>query len=392
VARRILLLITDLEIGGTPTVVRELATRLHAPPGVIVDVACLAKRGPVADQLEHAGVRVFPLDAYGATDIGAFARLARLISANHYDTVFSFLIHANVAAASIAPLFRHVRFIQSIQTTQPYPRWHWLAQSLAHHAADRLVVPSPSVATVAQDWADISPESIAIIANAVDLRQFPRGAGFQPVLTGLVDEELGPAKSSFDEPRSHGLEARATRQPIPIGFIGRLDPIKRIDDLLKAVSLLNSRIHLHVFGEGPERGAITGQIDKLHLSNLVTMHGAVTRPQEALSQIGLLVLPSIAEGFGLVLIEAMAARVPVVATDVPGIRDVVKPNETGVLVPPLSPPALAAAIVRLLGDPQLYTRLQKAAYEDVQRRFTWDVVLPQYRSLLGLPANENRSS
>ena len=62
-ARRILLLITDLEIGGTPTVVRELAVRLHRPPYVFVDVACLAKWGPVADQIQAAGISVTALGA-----------------------------------------------------------------------------------------------------------------------------------------------------------------------------------------------------------------------------------------------------------------------------------------------------------------------------------------
>ena len=357
---RILLLITDLQIGGTPTVVRELATRLNPPRDVVIDVACLAGHGPVAEQLRLAGINVFALNARGPTDFAAIARLAKLVRANRYDTVFSFLIHANVAAAAIASFFPNIRFLQSIQTTQPYPRWHWLAQWVAQHAARAIVVPSPSVAHVAQDWANIPAGKIVIIPNAID-----RGTGFQPV-----------------EP--HGLEARATGMPTPIGFIGRLDPIKRIPDLLYAVKLLNNRVHLHLFGEGAERAYIERLISQLDLSSRVTLHGSIARPQDALSQISLLVLPSLAEGFGLVLIEAMAASVPVVATDVPGICDVVKPNETGLLVPPCSPPALAEAIARLLNDATLREHLVLSARQDVEKRFTWDVVLPQYRALPGL--------
>ena len=114
----------------------------------------------------------------------------------------------------------------------------------------------------------------------------------------------------------------------------------------------------------------------------MTMHGAVASPQAALSQSGLLVLPSLAEGFGLVLIEAMAAGVPVIATDVAGIRDVVRNGETGLLVPPSNASKLAAAIAEIAEHDQLRRRLINAALIDVQQRFIWDKVFDQYRHLL----------
>jgi glycosyltransferase involved in cell wall biosynthesis len=97
----------------------------------------------------------------------------------------------------------------------------------------------------------------------------------------------------------------------------------------------------------------------------------------------LLALPSSAEGFGLVLIEAMAAGVPVVATNVAGIRDVICDQKTGLLVPVGSPQLLAEAIRRVLDDSKLRARLVAAAYKEVRERFDWAAVLPQYRKLLG---------
>jgi glycosyltransferase involved in cell wall biosynthesis len=114
------------------------------------------------------------------------------------------------------------------------------------------------------------------------------------------------------------------------------------------------------------------------------MHGVATSPQAALSQSGLLVLPSLAEGFGLVLIEAMAAGVPVVGTDVPGIRDVIRQDQTGLLAKPADPISLAACIGRIVRDRELRLRLIETASADVRQRFTWDVVLPQYQELLGI--------
>jgi glycosyltransferase involved in cell wall biosynthesis len=101
-------------------------------------------------------------------------------------------------------------------------------------------------------------------------------------------------------------------------------------------------------------------------------------------QIGMLVLPSLAEGFGLVLIEAMAAGVPVVATDAPGIRDVVVHERTGLLVPVAAPEALAGAIARLIDDAALRRRLIDNALREVRGRFAWPAVLRQYRDVLKL--------
>ena len=353
---RILLLITDLEIGGTPTVVRELALRLHRLIGESasdsVEVACLAKRGPVAAQIAEAGVRVTPLDASGPRNLAVLRRLHRLIRDRQIDTLLSFLIHANTAAAVVNSFNPALRLIQSIQTTQPQPRWHWRLQGLVHHAAETIVVPSRSIVEAASSWAGIPRAKFQVIPNAIDPADY----------------------RSLDTQR---------RQPSSIGFIGRLDPIKRVPDLLEALALLHDPPPtLNIYGDGPERQAIEAEVSRLRLGTAVVMNGAIRDPRMALGSMGVLVLPSEAEGFGLVLIEAMAAGVPVIATNVPGIRDVVTHGETGLLVPPAQPSALASAIETVMTDQSLRERLVRNGLAKVRRRFTWDVVLPRYLELL----------
>ena len=97
-SRSILLLVTDLHIGGTPVVVRELACRLQRTGLARIEVACLATSGPVAGQLQAAGIKVTALGARGPFDFRVFGRLKRLIRSKNFDTVLSFLVHANVAA------------------------------------------------------------------------------------------------------------------------------------------------------------------------------------------------------------------------------------------------------------------------------------------------------
>jgi glycosyltransferase involved in cell wall biosynthesis len=349
---RILLLITDLELGGTPTVVRELAVRLRRT-GADIEVACLSKWGPVADQLRDKGVPVTAMNASGPRDLLVSWRLTGFIRDRKFNTVFSFLMHANAMAAAASLKMPDVRWIQSIQTTQPWPKWHWMVQRFAQKCAETIVVPSTSVARIANAWAGVPEGKIVVIPNAIDLADWTDSQSPVPA----------------NDPR-----------PYPITFLGRLDPIKDVPTLVLAVAKLAPLVHLHIYGEGSDRKRIEQAIEQTKAP--VTMHGTIASPQAALSQSGLLVLPSLAEGFGLVLIEAMAAGVPVVATDVPGIRDVVRDGETGLLVPAGDPESLAAAVKRIVEHRAIRQMLVATAKRDLSERFTWTAVIDEYRQLL----------
>ena len=350
--RRILLLITDLEIGGTPTVVRELATRLKAP-NTHVEVASLKDLGPNGALLASRDVPVTALHAGGVLTLPAVVhRLRRLVRSRDIDTVLSFLVHANVVASFAVP--RNIRLLQSIQTTQPRPAWHWRVQRWAARRAERVIVPSTSVVDAAVQRSHVPREKFVVIPNAVDPADFTRST-----------VPLSPPEH------------------YPIGFIGRLDPVKRVTDLVEAVCPIGRHVTLDIFGDGPDRENIERRIEGAG-ADTVTLRGIIRRPQEVLPGMGLLVLPSEAEGFGLVLIEAMAAGVPVVATDAPGIRDVVQHEVNGLLVPVGAPAALTAAIERVISDVSLRARLIENGLKTVHERYTWDRILPLYRAALGV--------
>jgi len=357
VPRRILLLITDLEIGGTPTVVRELATRLSAPPDVEVEVACLKGWGPVADQLREAGIHVTALAMKRATELpGAARKLRELVRERQIDTVFSFLVHANVLAAVAAKQLAGVRFIQSIQTVQPHPRWHWLAQRWAHRRAERVVVPSTAIAAFAGRRSGIPESKFVVIPNAVDPEAFPRVEVFR-------------------------------RPVVRAGYLGRLDPAKEPRLLLPALRAagLGDQAELHYFGDGPERRPLEDQAARMGLAERVRFHGTVRRPQEALRQMDVLWQPSAIEGFGLVVIEAMASGVPVVSQGAGGVLDIIRDGENGLLANVRSPHHMfAESLWRLREDVAFRERLIEGGLRTVRERFTWAAVLPRYRDLLGL--------
>ena len=351
---RLHLLVTDLEIGGTPRVVKELAIRLR-PLGFDTRVACLSPWGPVADEIAAAGVPVTAMNARGVRDLPKIARRVRQW-AKDADVVFSFLVHAN-AVAAIALLGTETPLVQSIQTTQPRPTWHWWLQGAVGRRARRIVVPSPSVARVAAERSGLGGDRVVVIPNAVDV-----------IPTARPGQEHRPSR---------------------IGFIGRLDPVKRVSDLVAATGRL-PQMRLDVYGDGPDRPTIEAAILRFGLSGRVTLHGAVTSATGPLAATDVLVLPSEAEGFGLVLIEAMAAGVPVVATDVDGIRDVVTSGVDGLLVPPRDPAAMAAAIERLAGDRTLRGRLVDGGLRTAVDRFAWPTVLGHYAALLQATGRKTR--
>lgn len=349
---RLLLLVTDLHRGGTPTVLRELAVRF-ARLSLHVEVASLAGWGDTADDLAAAGVKVHALGAASVRDLNVIASLDRLITAVCCTHVLSFLVHANAVAAYVARRHPNVAFFQSIQTTQPRPRWHWWVQRWAAGYARRVIVPTPSVAQFAQRRCGLAPTQLIVIPNGVD-----------PSLFGL------PRR-----PRP-GPDAE-----LRIGFIGRLDPIKRLPDLINAVSRLPARFRLDVFGDGPEMPRLVHQVRRLGLADRVVFAGKVPRPHEALARIDLLVLPSAAEGFGLVVAEAMAAAVPVVAAAAPGIVDVVQDGVTGLLYPPGDVTGLCRAIETALVEPGRSDRVE-AARSHALKQFDWTVIARQYLDTL----------
>ncbi|WP_409330933.1 glycosyltransferase [Trujillonella humicola] len=148
-----------------------------------------------------------------------------------------------------------------------------------------------------------------------------------------------------------------------IGYVGRLAPQKRPDVLVEAFGLMRERAELVVVGDGPDRALVERAVEASPARERITLRGFVAHDAVpgVLAALDVLVLPSAYEEMGSVLTEAMAAGLPVVASDVGGIPAVVRDGVTGLLVPPLDAAALAAALDRVVGDPELRARLAAGA-------------------------------
>jgi glycosyltransferase involved in cell wall biosynthesis len=171
----------------------------------------------------------------------------------------------------------------------------------------------------------------------------------------------------------------------PLGFYtGRLHAGKGLSDLVAAWEPILARwpnARLCLAGDGPYRTALEEQIEARNLGGRVILAGTFDSVDELLAAADVFVLPSLEEGMSLALLEAMAAGLPVVATDIPGNRDLVTDAQHGLLVPPARSDALAAAIQRVLDDPELAARLGAAARQRVVGEFSLEKSVEEHVAL-----------
>ena len=203
---------------------------------------------------------------------------------------------------------------------------------------NRTVAISDAVAEYACQEKCADPDRIVVIHNGVDLARFDAN-------------RIGPRLR---------CELGLGEHIRIIGVVGGLRPEKGHRYLLDAfadVSKLNPDAHLVLIGEGSLRSALEDKARGKGVHNCVHFMGRRTDVELDMGDFDLLVLPSVVEGFGLVLLEAMALGLPIVATDLPGIAEVVGRDGAALLVPPKDPPALALAIDELLTLPERARRM-----------------------------------
>ncbi|MEX1254810.1 MAG: glycosyltransferase [Dehalococcoidia bacterium] len=173
---------------------------------------------------------------------------------------------------------------------------------------------------------------------------------------------------------------------IVVGSVGRLSPEKGLDVLLRAAGRLiegGTRLRLVLAGDGPERGRLARLTERLGISERVDFRGDVPHEQvpTVLAALDIFVMPSRAEGFGVAALEAQAMELPVIASRVDGLPDVVEDERTGLLVPAGDADSLADAISRLADDPALRSTMGRAGRAFVEQRYRWEENVAQMERL-----------
>jgi glycosyltransferase involved in cell wall biosynthesis len=225
----------------------------------------------------------------------------------------------------------------------------------------------------------LSPEAVEY---AVTIRHWPRSAVYC-VPNGVDTAHIAEMQLGRTEARTLlGLPHAS----LILGCAGRLSPVKGVDCLLDALADLPAHVSLAVAGDGPQRPELDQRARRLGIAQRVHWLGHLADPRPFLRACNIYVQPSRREAFGLAVAEAAVAGLPIVATRVGGLRDLIHHEATGLLVQPDHPHELAAAIQRLIGNPDMAQRYGLAAQAHVCRHFDLSASVEQigaiYRTLL----------
>ena len=352
---RVLYLITEMDVGGAERCVRELALRLDGRR-FSTEVAWLSGEGPLAAGLDEAGVPAHPLRMAGKWDLTAVARLARLLRARRPDVLHTFLFHANFLGRVAAALTRVPVVISSARVAERRTRWHGWLDAWTSFLIDAEVAVSEAVRAF-QQTAGVPARKLSVIPNGVDVSRFEHAA------PALLRAELNiPAQ-------------------VPLFlYMGRLDPQKGLSYLLRAFAQTKG-IHLALAGDGPQRADLQRMAASPGLAGRVHFLGFQDDVPELLAAADVVVLPSLWEGMPNVLLEAAAARRPVIATDVEGVRDIVEDGVTGLIVSSGDATGLLDALNRMVRERGRWAEMGDAACRKVRLQYSMESVARRYEAL-----------
>ncbi len=362
--RRLLLVITTLDVGGAEKCCVTLATGLDRERWH-VEVCSVIRAGSMAGPLRDAGIPVHSLDAsrlwHAPT---ATLRLARIIRRVRPDVVHTFLFHANMLGRLAAQLAGRPRVVASIRVAERRFRHHLILENLTCRLSDCVACVSRDVARFVRRRCHEPAGRLVVIPNGVD---------------------VGPVAESTHARSTLGLRADS-RVAI---YVGRLDQQKGVDVLLRAVAEVRRHmpeLTVLLVGAGPQQRALEQLAGELGVSSHVKFLGWRSDATELIRAADFLVLPSRWEGMPNVVLEAMAAGRPVIATRTEGTAELVRHRETGLLVPIDEPSALAAAIIEL-ADPERRKVWGDRGRTVAVEEFSTTHMIQQYEQLYALLLN-----
>jgi glycosyltransferase involved in cell wall biosynthesis len=305
-----------------------------------------------------------PIDIRPRLDIMADIRSAQALRkiAGNYSVVHAQGLRAGLITAMA--MFRvPVPLVVTAHNMVPERLSERIVAYLIGRRASRMIAVSQAVADGLLR-SGVSRSRVNVVPNGIDLPYF-RGYGVyeRPMLDGLR-RGTGPARNGRGSARLQGrFKYQLPQNTTIIGYLGRLSPEKGVDVLLGAAASLQNCLFV-IAGDGPQRAALEAAAPPN-----VRFLGRVDGAPGLLAAIDILAIPSRSEGQGIVALEAMASGVPIVASDVGGLKEMLRDGDTALLVRPGDARALCSAIVTCLDDPGMRDRMVARAGAEVEEQY-----------------------
>lgn len=370
---RILHVIDHLGPGGAQEVICQLVgycqRELFQP-----EVLTLRGFGHYWEVLRSRGVRVhslFPYDPetfdyYGGLQIHTLSRLFLFLTQNRYDIVHAHLVASMMYFTPLAALFRvPVRINHDHALEVARYREHRNLRRLSNRLAHHIIVVSSSLSTFLCQGEKVPANKVTVINNSVDLSRFsPRS---EPNIKERV-------RRNWDLPPD----------ALIVGGAGRLSYQKNFPLFLEVAAKVCDKVPHVIFviaGEGPDQASLEEKSRDLGIASRVRFLGFVKEMQEFYQSLDLLLLTSHYEGTPLTVLEAMAMGVPVVASQVDGVADVLAEGKEAVLVPPGDRDLFVKGICQLFQDQSLWQQFSQAGREKVRQCHSVEVMARQVEAL-----------
>lgn len=362
------LLVNELARAGAQTLILSIIQNTPAEADIQYTVCYIEGSDALAPDLREAGVRVVNFRANYKFDPQALARIATFFRQENFDVLHTHLPYSQ----SLGRVFGRIggcRHIVSTQHSAPN-NYHPLTRVLERVTRpldDRTIAVSKVIERLftgdAQEYQPGQQRQWCTIYNGINVKEF--GTNVQSSDVEAIRSEWG------------------IREGTVFLSVGRYIPAKSQYTLIEAMRYVTQEIpdaQLLIVGEGELKENLQEYVRKHDLEEEVHVTGYQHPLHPFYHLADVFVLSSIRESFGIVLLEAMAAKLPVVATDVQGIPEIVYQGVTGIIVPPKSPGQMANAMVRLR-DPELRQCLGNAGYERARRRFDISRTVTHHLSL-----------
>jgi glycosyltransferase involved in cell wall biosynthesis len=352
--------VLSLDCGGLERVVLDLVKEGRSRDQQVA-VACVERPGALAPQVEALGAPVVCVHKGAGLRPGAAGRLRAVLRELRTEVVHTHQIGALFYAGPAArgagvPAVVHTEHGKHYGGSW---RRRWLGWLAARFAA-RFFCVSHDIARGVIERRIVPPRKVTVVPNGIDVRRFR-----EPVDAAALR-------------RSLRIPAAA---PV-IGTVGRLSEVKQQDVLLRAFARVRLRVpeaHLLLVGDGPLKDSLSELAVRLGLGDRVHFAGYQARPQAYLRLMDLFALTSRSEGMPLVVLEAWAAGLPVVASRVGGLPEMIDEGRTGVLFAPGDEGALADVLSGLLEDAGRARRMGEEGRVRVESRYTTARMFEEYQ-------------
>jgi glycosyltransferase involved in cell wall biosynthesis len=330
------------------------AQRKQGIDAAIGDVAAPGRASPLAEAARQRGLPVIPFVMRDGFDPAGASRMFRALRDQAFDVIHSHGYKMNVHIGMLAPSLRWARTVATVHgwtATRGFGKanlYQWL-DARALRAFNHVVLVSPAMKSRPQLR---SLRRVSIIENGIEFGNFASVRRAPPA------------------PKNAKLL-----------LVGRLSPEKGFDLMLSAAARLKSqgRIgHLTIAGDGALRAELTALAASLGIADLVTFAGFVDDMESLYASHDVLVLSSRTEGLPMTLLEAIAQRLPVVATRVGGMPDVLDDGAGGVLVPSENADALADGIASVVDNPEAACARAEIAWQRARARYGVEAMARQY--------------